>query len=526
MKRVPLKRQTGIAIDQALIDQQLLGAALGDQASWGVWLTIMRAAYGLPLTDQQRETFMAVAGDRNPPSQRVRELWAVVGRRGGKSRMAAALAVYAALFAKYNLAAGEQGLVLVLAASMTQAKVVFSYCLGFIQQSPVLRQELVEATRNEIRLRSGIQIATHSTSFRNLRGRSVCCCVADEISWWRDETSATPDVETYRAVLPALSTTAGIWVGISTPYRKVGLLAQRHKDFFGQNDPDVLVVKGTSQQFNPTLSDATIAAQRLADPTGAISEWDAEFRTDVSSFLDDDLIEASIDHGRPLELPPSASFRYKAFVDPSGGRGDAYTLSIGHKENGRFIIDCVRGKHVPVDSHSFDPMLATQDFAEVCKQHRIVSVSGDNFSAEWCTQAWRKCGIHYVKSVLPKSAIYLECLPLFTRGLVSLPDHGKLIRELRLLERHTHRSGKDTVDHGKGGHDDYPNAVCGCLRALAVTSTDYVRLMMSEDQPAEPTPFQHPEFERKRQENANYHQQLLQRYGQPVGLLPREDQLQ
>jgi hypothetical protein len=41
-----------------------------------------------------------------------------------------------------------------------------------------------------------------------------------------------------------------------------------------------------------------------------------------------------------------------------------------------------------------------------------------------------------------------------------------LIRELRLLERHTHRSGKDTVDHGRNGSDDHANAVCGLLRTL------------------------------------------------------------
>lgn len=75
--------------------------------------------------------------------------------------------------------------------------------------------------------------------------------------------------------------------------------------------------------------------------------------------------------------------------------------------------------------------------------------------------------MRYVKSELPKSAIYLECVPLFTRGLVRLPDHSRLVRELRLLERHTHRSGRDTIDHPKGGHDDHANVVCGVLRDLS-----------------------------------------------------------
>jgi hypothetical protein len=41
------------------------------------------------------------------------------------------------------------------------------------------------------------------------------------------------------------------------------------------------------------------------------------------------------------------------------------------------------------------------------------------------------------------------------------------VRELRLLERHTHRSGRDTIDHPKGGHDDHANVVCGVLRDLS-----------------------------------------------------------
>jgi hypothetical protein len=36
-----------------------------------------------------------------------------------------------------------------------------------------------------------------------------------------------------------------------------------------------------------------------------------------------------------------------------------------------------------------------------------------------------------------------------------------------LLERQTHRGGKDSVDHPRGQHDDYANAVCGVLRTLS-----------------------------------------------------------
>jgi hypothetical protein len=66
-----------LTIDQAF-DSRLLGAALGSPDTWRVWLVALRAAFGLPLDDSERETFQVIAGDRVPPSRRVRELWCVI----------------------------------------------------------------------------------------------------------------------------------------------------------------------------------------------------------------------------------------------------------------------------------------------------------------------------------------------------------------------------------------------------------------------------------------------------------------
>jgi hypothetical protein len=122
----------------------------------------------------------------------------------------------------------------------------------------------------------------------------------------------------------------------------------------------------------------------------------------------------------------------------------------------------VRGTKGP-----YDPQQVTEDYAALLREYNVREVTGDFYSAGWVANAWQKAGIFYIKSALAKSDIYLEAIPLFTRGLVRLPDHQKLIRELRLLERHTHRSGRDTVDHGRSGSDDHANAVCGVLRELS-----------------------------------------------------------
>ena len=87
-----------ITIDDALTDRNLLGAALGDMESWQTWRVILKAAFGLPLGADELEVFRSVAGARNPPSERVAELWIVAGRRSAKSRMAGALCAYLAAF--------------------------------------------------------------------------------------------------------------------------------------------------------------------------------------------------------------------------------------------------------------------------------------------------------------------------------------------------------------------------------------------------------------------------------------------
>jgi hypothetical protein len=447
-------------IERAIRDPRLFGAGLGDIATWQTWLTVLRAAFGSSLDQSGLDIFAKVAGGRNPPSRRVRELWAICGRRSGKSRMAALVSGFIATCTdRGKLAPGERPMVLTLAATRDQAQVVHGYTLGFLEASPILRKEISEATANEIRLRNGVVIGTHANSFRSIRGRTLLATVFDESSIWRDEASANPDLEVYRAVMPALGPN-GMLIGISTPYRRVGLLYAKHRDCFGQDNDDVLVVQGPTLTFNPIYDEADIARKRAADPQGAVAEWDAEFRSDLAAFLDDASIDAAIDRGRPAELPVREDTGYHAFVDMSGGRHDACCICILHREGERIIADVIRGRHG-------SPAAAAVEFAELAKQYGCLRIVGDNYSAEWVATAFENSGCQYIRSRLTRSELYLEGLPLFTRGLVSIPDHAQLIRELRLLERRTARSGKDSVDHGVGGSDDHSNVLFGAMHLAA-----------------------------------------------------------
>ena len=214
-----------------------------------------------------------------------------------------------------------------------------------------------------------------------------------------------------------------------------------------------------------TLEDPTAAS--AADPQGALAEWEGQFRSDLAQFLDDDLIDAAIDHSRPLELPPRSEYRYICFVDMSAGRHDASTICIMHGEGSRdeprYIVDVIRGHRAP-----HDPAVVAREFAALAKSYGVRRIVGDAFAGEWVAGTYKSAGIGYGTSELRRSDLYLEGLPQFARGQVSFPDHKQLIRELRCLERSTHRSGRDSVDHpkGAGASDDFANSLFGALATV------------------------------------------------------------
>jgi len=93
--------------------------------------------------------------------------------------------------------------------------------------------------------------------------------------------------------------------------------------------------------LNPTLDQKLIDAEIERDPALNRAEWLAEWRDDISTFIDRALIENAVDNG-VLVRPCVPNAKYRAFADPSGGAGDAFTLGIAHREkNNTVVLDCL-----------------------------------------------------------------------------------------------------------------------------------------------------------------------------------------
>jgi hypothetical protein len=101
--------------------------------------------------------------------------------------------------------------------------------------------------------------------------------VADELAFWRSEESANPDTEILAAIRPAMATTKGVLLCISSPYARKGALWQAYRDHFAKDGSDVLVWQAPSRAMNPEIEEATVARALADDPAAARADGGANF---------------------------------------------------------------------------------------------------------------------------------------------------------------------------------------------------------------------------------------------------------
>jgi len=448
-----------IDILRALDDKRLFASALRDKATWTAWRAFLAAMFGLPLSDAEADLFRACTGRAALPDGAFSEAWLICGRRAGKSFVLALIAVYLACFRGYveYLGPGERATIMVIAADRRQARVIMRYVKGLLA-IPALANLIEAETADSVDLANRVTIEVGTASHKTIRGYTLAAALCDELAFWPQEDSATPDVEILAALRPAMATIPNaMLLCASSPYARRGALWEAFRRYFGSNDPGVLVWKAATRTMNATVPQRVIDEAMERDPASAAAEYGAEFRTDVEGFVSREVVEACVDDG-VFERAPLASIRYHGFVDPSGGSSDSFTMAIAHAEGDTIVLDCVREVKPP-----FSPEATAAALATTLKAYGVTTVCGDRYAGEWPREQFRKHGVDYEPSEKPRSDLYLELLPALNSRRVSLLDHQRLIVQLVGLERRTSRSGKDSIDHGPGAHDDVANAVAGVL---------------------------------------------------------------
>jgi hypothetical protein len=423
--------------------------------SWNGWRAVVKAMDALPMTDEELEFFKSISGGRNPPKHPTRELWVACARRTGKDSIASGVGAYSAAFfdQQDRLRPGERATILCVACDQNQAKIVLNYIRSYFSDIPMLRSMVTRETKSGFELNNLVDITVASNDYRSSRGRPVRLAIFDEVGFFRDEHSASPDTELYNAIRPALASLPGSRIiGISSPYRKGGLLWDKYRKHFGQDDDDVLVIQAATRTLNPTIDPAFIDQALADDPIGGRAEWMGEFRSDIAGYADFELIDAAVDRGITVR-PPRQGMSYVGACDLGGGVRDSFVGSVCHDEAGVAVLDALIEIRAP-----YSPTAACEQVAAMLRSYRVRTVTGDRYSAQFVVDAFAKHGIVYEHSKRDRSAIYQDALPLFTSGRARLLDNARMVNQFASLERRTSSLGKDRIDHPPNGSDDVCNA--------------------------------------------------------------------
>ncbi|RUW47669.1 hypothetical protein EOA32_28095, partial [Mesorhizobium sp. M1A.F.Ca.ET.072.01.1.1] len=213
-----------ISMREALADPDLFGTILeGD--SWAAWRVLLIAIMGEPLTDDERIIFKQLTMRDQEPLQPVEEFWAIVGRRGGKTRAMSVLSAYLASLCDWSdvLVPGEIGRLQYMSYNAYQAGIALGYAKAIFTELPLFAQQVEKIGADIIELKTGIELEVRAATWRGLRGVTSIGAVFDELAFFMsDEYSANTDKEILNAVRPSLATTSGPLIAISSPFAKTG----------------------------------------------------------------------------------------------------------------------------------------------------------------------------------------------------------------------------------------------------------------------------------------------------------------
>ena len=423
-------------------------------------MAFLRTVFGLPLGAKHQIIYRDCTKRTTVPTKPFNEVWLCIGRRGGKSRVLALIATYLACFFDWRpyLSPGERAAVICVATDRKQARIIFRYIEAFLREVPLLKKRITRSTTEIFELQGQVSIEVHTASYRSVRGYTVVAALMDEIAFFRSEDTSNPDHEILDALRPGMATIPGaMLLCASSPYARKGELYKNYKKYFGKEDDNILVWQAPTWVMNPAIPSSFIDNQFERDATSAKAEFGAQFRTDIESYIPEEVVDDNVIPGRTaLSFIPG--YTYTAFCDPSGGSQDSMTLAIAHSEPGRVVLDYLKEVKPP-----FSPDAVVKEFSKIIKSYGLSQVYGDRYGGEWPRERFRVYEVNYVVATKTRSDLYRDMLPLLNAREVDLLDNKVLYQQLLNLERRTSKAGKDIIDHPPGSHDDLVNAAAGAL---------------------------------------------------------------
>ena len=302
------------------------------------------------------------------------EIILVLGRRSGKSAIAAIVASYEVykLLCRgypqtyYGLPAGSEIRLFCIANDKDQASIVYGDVQGHAEAIDYFKSSITNSTLTFMKFRTesdrkkfgkdsnkGTIVAAFKSSIaRGLRGRGVICTILDEIAFFINDGKSSAE-KIYRAMNPSLATFSpkdpknrhkpigsssdGRMILISSPDARDGFFYNQYQLAMSKSRgaADMLVIQAPTWEVNPTILPSYYEKEYYKDPRAFMTEYGAEFSDRVRGWIEDakdltDCIEPKLrprTRGSPREM-------HFAGVD-FGLSNDGTSIALTHFNDGK-----------------------------------------------------------------------------------------------------------------------------------------------------------------------------------------------
>ena len=402
-------------------------------------------------------------------------VWSL-GRRSGKTFMAAISAIYAAIVMadeyKKQLRPGESFYIVSVANSLDQAKFILNIIRESIEKSPILKSLIVRSTSDTLELSNGAIFKALPSSSRTGRGMSCPMLIFDEAAHFLDTDGNAAGDQLYQALSPSVIQFGklGRIILLSSPWFQRGIFWDLYKQADSGQYPHLQRVNLPTWEVNPTIEKEELEQVKALDPELFRVEYGAEFNNNLSSFLDGQLLDVAINHDRgPLPPVPHLRGNYYLSLDPAKGARDAYTACIAHYESERLVVDLFHqfsavwgdGKKNHVSIAEVEDWIIQQD-----KLYEFKEIVLDQYnSAATIQRLSDRLKIRELTwTASTKTQAYSKLRELVNGGKLDLYPHSKAIQELKNLGVTYRAGGTWSVSGGTGAAvDDFCSALAGCV---------------------------------------------------------------
>lgn len=430
------------------------------------------------LTGEDREVARALFGDVDEvPSLARRVLCLLCGRGSGKTTLAAAFTLWRMVTADVSSCGpGDIPHGIVVAPSKRTAALSIGMGRELVARSRDLRGR-VDSESSEgftLRRQDGRLVAfaafAASRGGASARGLSVLSFTLDEAQFFTSDSEfVVNDRDVFSAVVPRLMS-GGAGVFISTPWPVPTLMAELHEKNFGAPSTALCALAPTLLMRDGDRAIAElVAAERERDADNAAREFDCDASATAGSslFFSADAIRACVDPDLLLPQPKREGVAVCFGADLAFAR-DSSTL-VGCTES----TDAIEVVHIeelrPSKGKPLRPKAVIDTFAATIVEYGSGGFVADAHYKESAREHLEPHNLEFRDAPGGrdgKAETYLHAKKLINEARVRLPNHARLLGQLRSIVAKPAEQGRWTTTAPRRTGFGHGDLVSGLVLAL------------------------------------------------------------